>query len=307
MREFRFRGLLALVAVLALVGASCAEETSPTDTGTGTGTGTTTTTTPPEEQDLLARILEEGVLRVATDQKYKPQSWFDAASGEWMGFDVDVATEIAARLGVEVEIQHQDWDIVTAGSWNDRWDINVGSMTDTVEREGLFYFTPAYYYTPAGVAVHSDNTTFTSISDLSGKKICVGEKTTYEDYLKGTLVLGEVAPAFEVQISDPQIVSYTTDTDALDELDLGDGVRCDAAISATPTIESYIADGGHMKLLGDPIFYEPLSVALDKASPIDNQSLVEAVSGIIDEMHADGTLTELSMKWYKVDLTTTIT
>lgn len=305
MKKFRYRGLLALVAVLALVGAACAEETSPTTTGTDTAT-TGTTTTPPEEPDLLARIQEEGVIRVATDQKYKPQSWYDAKTGEWMGFDVDVAREIALRLGVEAEVQHQDWDIVTAGSWNDRWDMNVGSMTDTIEREGIFHFTPAYYFTPAGVAVSGDNTTFAAIGDLSGKKICVGEKTTYEDYLKGTLVLGEAAPPFEVQITDPQTVSYTTDTDALDELDLGDGVRCDAAISAVPTIESYIADGGNMKLLGEPIFYEPLSVAFDKSAPIDNASLVEAVSQIIEDMHADGTLTELSLKWYKLDITSTI-
>lgn len=304
MRKFRFRGLMALVAVLALVGAACAEEPTTTTPG-GTGTGTGTTTAPPE-QDLLARIQEEGVIRVATDQKYKPQSWYDTKTGEWMGFDVDVAKEIALRLGVEVEIQHQDWDIVTAGSWNDRWDINVGSMTDTIEREGLFHFTPAYYYTPAGVAVSGDNTTYSAISDLNGKKICVGEKTTYEDYLKGTLVLGEAAPPFDVQITDPQTVSYTTDTDALDELDLGDGVRCDAAISAVPTIESYIGDGGNMKILGDPIFFEPLSIALDMSSPIDNASLADAVSDIVDEMHADGTLTELSLNWYGIDLTTAI-
>ena len=310
MRTRQLRRAFALGAILSIVAAACGTETSTTPGATGTsgttGTGGTgvcasvDTTT----GDALANVCESGTLRVATDQKYKPQSWFDVKSNTWKGFDVDVATEIANRLGVAVDIQHQDWDIVTAGSWNDRWDINVGSMTDTVEREGIFHFTPAYYSTPAGVAVSGDNTSYAAISDLAGKGICVGEKTTYESYLRGELVLGGGAPPFEYQIDDPRVITYTTDTDALDELDLGDGVRCDAAISAVPTIQSYIDDGGNMKLLGDPIFFEPLSVALDKNDPVDNQSLVDAVSQIIEEMHADGTLTSLSMKWYKVDLTT---
>ena len=74
-------------------------------------------------------------------------------------------------------------------------------------------------------------------------------------------------------------------------------------MTALPTIESYIADGGPVKVVGDPLYGEPLSIAFDKASPIDNASLVAAVSAIIDDMHADGTLTALSMKWYGEDIT----
>ena len=303
MRRFGSRGLLAALAFVAVVASACSDSTTTSSAAVPSGSGVCGSIDT-AGTDALAAVCKDGTIRVATDQKYKPQSWYDVASSQWMGFDVDVANEIAARLGVTADINHQDWKVVTAGSWENRWDMNVGSMTDTVEREGLFSFTPAYYYTPAGVAVSSDNTTYTAIGDLSGKKVCVGEQTTYEYYLRGTLVLGGSAPAFEVQISDPTVVTFTTDTDALDELNLGDGVRCDAAISAVPTIQSYIDDGGSMKLLGDPIFYEPLSVAFDKNDPIDNASLVAAVSQIITDMHADGTLSALSEKWYKTDLTT---
>ena len=58
-----------------------------------------------------------------------------------------------------------------------------------------------------------------------------------------------------------------------------------------------------MQLLGEPLFYEPLAVAIDKSSELDQTALVEAVAGIVEEMHADGTLTELSMEWYGEDLT----
>jgi polar amino acid transport system substrate-binding protein len=309
MQRRRMWSIVALVGALTLVAAACGED----ETGGGAGG-----TTPPAgggvcadvetgSDDLLAQICEEGTIRVATDQKYKPQSWYSAKDQEWMGFDVDVAREVAERLGVTAEINHQDWEIITAGSWNDRWDVSVGSMTDTIPREKLFYFTPAYYYTPAGFAVHSSNTTIQDITtDLDGKKICVGVATTYEDYLKGSLVLGETAPDFEFVVDDPQIITFNTDTDALDALALGDGVRCDAAMTATPTTQAYIDDGGPIKDAGEPVYFEPLSIAFDKASPVDNQSLVDAVSDIVVEMHDDGTLTDLSMKWYDTDLTKTI-
>jgi polar amino acid transport system substrate-binding protein len=297
MKTLRFRLIIAVLASLALLGAACSEEPAPAGGGSSS-------TTPPAEQDLLARIKAEGVIRVATDQKYKPQSWYDAKNGEWKGFDVEVAREIANRLGVEAKIQHQEWDVVTAGSWNDRWDMNVGSMTITVDREELFSFTPSYYYTPAVIAVHSDNTSVQDLStDLDGKRVCVGQETTYESYLAGDLTLERSAPAFEYVIDDPKTLTYGTDTDALDQLALGDGARCDAAMTAAQTVIQYMEDGGPIKTVGDPLFNEPLAIAFDKESPVDNTSLVDAVSQIVADMHSDGTLAELSVKWYGEDIT----
>ena len=163
---------------------------------------------------------------------------------------------------------------------------------------------PAYYYTPAGVAVNKTNTAITTPADLDGMKVCVGVSTTYQDYLSKTLVLGSAAPPFKFQIDNPQITTFTTDTDALDALALGDGVRCDGAVSAIPIIQSYIDDGGPIKLIGDPIYFEPLSIALDKNAPVSETSLLDAVSKIVTDMHDDGTLSDLSQKWWKTDLTT---
>jgi len=310
MRRFRFHGLAALVAIFALIAAACSNNTTSAASGSSSSTpagvcaSVDTTGT-----DALATICKNGSIRVATDQKYKPQSWFDVKDQQWKGFDVDVAREIASRLGVTADINHQDWEVITAGSWNDRWDVSVGSMTDTVPREKLFDFTPAYYYTPAGIAVNSSNTSIQDLStDLAGKKICVGVSTTYEDYLKGSLVLGASAPKFDFVVDNPDIITFTTDTDALDNLALGDGVRCDAAMTATPTIAQYVKDGGDVKQVGDPLYYEPLSIAFDKNDPVDNATLVAAVSKIVGDMHADGTLTSLSEQWYDgQDLTSSIT
>lgn len=292
MRMSRFKVLCALFAVLSLVGVACSDE--PTTSGDGNQ---------PAEQDLLARITEDGLIRVATDQKYAPQSSFNTDTEEWEGFDIDVANEIAERLGVDIEIEHQDWEIASAGSWSDRWDMHVGSMTVTKERaEQLFDFTPAYYYTPASVAVHEENTNIQDVaSDLDGKRVGAGIDTTYELYLNQALSIPGYT--FDFVIDEPTVQTWDTDVTALENLALGDGVRIDAAISATPTIEQAIEDGLPIKIVGEPIFFEPLAVDFDKASPIDNRSLVTEVSRIIDDMHADGTLSELSKKWYGVDLT----
>jgi polar amino acid transport system substrate-binding protein len=254
-----------------------------------------------EPTGLLAAVQDAGVLRVSTDPAYPPQSSI-TKSGEYEGFDIDVATEIAKRLGVEIQWETPSWDVITAGNWAGRWDVSVGSMTVTPERAEVLEFTPAYYFTPAAVAVHEDNTDITDTeSGLDGKTIGVCGGCTYESYLEQTLEI----PGYEIEfvIDDASVKAYDTDSSAIADLELGDGTRLDAVMSALPTLEGAIDKGKPLKLVGEPVFYEPLAVAIDKNAPEDPVPLTEEIGRIIEEMHADGTLSELSMKWYDTDLT----
>lgn len=303
-----FRSMLVLLAVLALVGAACGGDDGDDGDNDVGATGTTAETTGATGEsaaggdDLLARIQEEGVIRVSTDPAYPPQSELNEDTGEYEGFDIDVATEIATRLGVDIEWETPEWTAITSGGWSDRWDMSVGSMTVTPERAEVLDFTPAYYYTPASVAVHQDNTTIQDLeTDLDGKRIGVCGGCTYDTFLQGTLEIPGYT--FDFIVDDPQIQTYNTDTTAIRDLSLGDGTRLDAVISALPTLEQAVEKGEPIKVVGEPVFYEPLAVAFDRGASLDNTSLLEAVSTIIDEMHADGTLTELSQKWYGTDLT----
>jgi len=286
MRATRMRIVLAVLATVAMLGAAC-------------GGG--------DSGDALAQVMDSGKLRVSTDPAYPPQSSLNDSTGKYEGFDIDVATEIAKRMGVEVAWETPSWDLITAGGWNDRWDASVGSMTITPERSQVLYFTPPYYYTPAAIAVHADNTTINGPDDLTGAAIGVCGGCTYDTYLQGTLELPKDASgnpvAIPSQIQDPQITTYDTDSTAIQDLALGDGARLDAVISALPTLLAAIDAGTPIKIVGDPLFYEPLSVALDKEAEADQTSLLDKISGIIEEMHTDGTLTQLSQKWYKADLT----
>jgi polar amino acid transport system substrate-binding protein len=249
--------------------------------------------------EVLDRVMSNGVLVMSTDPEYPPQSSLDE-SNEFVGFDIDVGKEIAERLGVEIEFVTPSWDVITAGNWAGRWDVSVGSMTPTVARREVLDFPAIYYYTPAALAVHADNQDIATPADASGKAIGVGVATTYENYLKGDLVIdAEGAPPFDYLIADANIRTYDTDLLALDDLRLGDGVRLDAALTALPTIMEAVDKGYPIKVVGDPVFLEPLSVAIDKGDPELGAKLAEIVSAMRD----DGTLSELSMKWYGADLT----
>jgi polar amino acid transport system substrate-binding protein len=293
---------LVLVVVVAIVATACGGDGDGDDGPAATGQPGES----PAEEDLLARIQEEGMIRVSTDPAYPPQSELNDETGEFEGFDIDVATEIANRLGVEVEWKTPSWNAITSGGWSDRWDMSVGSMTVTKERAEVLHFSPAYYSTPASAAVHADNTSFTDVAtDLDGRTIGVCGSCSYDFYLQKNLHIQIPGYEFDYVIDDADIQTYDTDTTAIRDLSLGDGVRLDAAISALPTLEQAIENGEPIKILGDPLFYEPLAVAIDRQAPLDPTTLVEEVSRIVDEMHADGTLTELSMRWYGEDLTTT--
>jgi polar amino acid transport system substrate-binding protein len=190
--------------------------------------------------------------------------------------------------------------VITAGKWAGRWDVSVGSMTPTAARREVLDFPAVYYYTPASLVVHADNTSIAAPADASGKTIGVGVATTYENYLKQDLVIdAEGAPPFEYQIDEPDIQTYDTDLLALDDLRLGDGMRLDAAVTALPTATGAIDQGYPLKIVGDPLFLEPLAVAIDKGDPEFSAKIAE----IVEAMRQDDTLSELSLKWYGADLT----
>ena len=221
--------------------------------------------------DLLETIQQNGVLRVATDSDYAPQS-FRSPDGSWQGFDIDVATDIANGLGVDVEFQHQDWAIITAGSWAGRWDISVGSMTITTPRKDLFDFTQPYYYTPAYLAA----------SERSGVKKLSDLPFTIPD--------GVTA------------VTRPTDANCIEDIAAG-RPEFDLLITSGTVIDGAVAGGQPIVKIGDPIYAENLAVAIDLSGP-DHAALLYQIDQIIGHMHEDGTLTALSEQWFDgADLT----
>lgn len=294
-----FRRIAVLVGVLALIAASCGEDPAPPADGNGEVPADETVCASYDKDagDLLAKICTEGVIRVSTDPAYPPASELNPETGEYEGFDIDTANEIAARLGVEVEWETPDWEVLTAGSWNDRWDMSVGSMTPTNDRQEVLNFTEPYAYVPAVVVVHEDNTTISDLTtDLDGKRIGVCADCTYQFFIEKSLEISGFE--FDFVIDDATVAGYDTDTTALQDLALGDGTRVDAVITASYIAQEFVDAGNPVKIVGEPLFGEPLAVAFDKSSELDTTTLVETVDGIVADMHEDGTLSGFSETWY---------
>ncbi|MGH2681112.1 MAG: transporter substrate-binding domain-containing protein [Actinomycetota bacterium] len=298
-----FRRMVLLLGVLALVAAACGEDAPPaTGNGDPEPTGDAVCDTyDTEAGDLLAKICTDGEIRVSTDPAYPPQSELNAETGEYEGFDIDVATEIANRLGVEVAWETPDWEVLTAGGWNDRWDMSVGSMTPTNERQEVLDFTEPYAYVPAVVVVHEDSTASDVTTDLDGKEIGFCASCTYEFFVDKSLNISGFE--FDFVIDDAKGTGYDTDTTALQDLALGDGTRLDAVMTSAPTAEAF-AEENPVRIVGDPVFGEPLAIAFDKTSELEGTTLQDEVDQIVADMHEDGTLSELSMTWYDgIDVT----
>lgn len=246
--------------------------------------------------DALAKTKSAGTIRVATDPAYPPQSEL-LPDGTYEGFDIDVANEIGKRLGVDVEFITPDFAEVVAGNWADRFDISVGSVTITEERQGVLDFTRPYYFTPAQVGATAASG-ITTLDGLAGKTICTGESTTYQFWLEGTLNLAGDVPDPAALPAGAQVTTFSTDTECADAIASG-RTDFEGWLTSSTTLANAIAEGAEFVSVGDPVFYEALAVATDKAATTPHVELMAELEKIITAMHEDGTLTALSKKWFE--------
>lgn len=140
----------------------------------------------------------------------------------------------------------------------------------------------------------------TTLEGLAGKTVCVGEATTYLDWLNGTLDFGTESPQSKAPAGITP-VTQTTDRLCAEAWKAG---RNDwqGWLSSSTTVEQAIADGLPLVKVGDPVYFEPLAVALDKSGP-DTKDFLAKLTEVVNAMHADGTLSSFSNKWFGLDLT----
>jgi polar amino acid transport system substrate-binding protein len=292
---------LMTVAVLAsLVLAAC-------------GAGST-----PQAEDLLGSIQQRGYILVSTDPNYEPQSFLNTegerptdtkcpadalTTAEMQGFDVDVAKAIGDQLGVETCFATPDWEVITAGSWADKWDVSVGSMTITTARQAILDFSVPYYYTPAVIAVRADSG-ITDMAGLEGQALCVGASTTYDQWLNGDFE-GLGLPESSIYAQPPAgvtVVPLSTDQECAQAIAAG---REDFVgyVTSETVVDANIDAGFPVVKLGSPVYSEDLAAAFDKSSSLPTDTLRTEVNELFTAMHEDGRLSALSNQWFGVDLT----
>jgi polar amino acid transport system substrate-binding protein len=268
--------------------------------------------------NLLDSIKQRGYIMVSTDPNYEPQSFLNTegkrpdntkcpadalTTAEMQGFDVDVAKKIGDGLGVETCFATPAWDAITAGGWADKWDISVGSMTITTDRQKVLDFSVPYYYTPATVAVKNDSG-ITSLDQLSGQALCAGTSTTYEFWLNNDMVgLGLPESSIYAHVpSNVTVVTLETDQECAQAIAAGRKDFVGYVTSAT-VVDANIAAGMPVMKVDGPVYSEDLAASYDKASSLPTDTLRAEVDKIITQMHSDGTLTAISNQWFGMDLT----
>ncbi len=314
--------VLASLVLAACGGAPVATEAPATEAPATEAPAATeapvATEAPAVEGDLLAAIMERGYVLVSTDPNYEPQSFLNTdgsrpsdtkcpadafTTAEMQGFDVDVATAIGDGLGVETCFATPSWDVITAGSWADKWDVSVGSMTITTARLEILDFSIPYYYAPAVVAVAADSG-ITSIDGIAGQAICAGTATTYEYWLNND-VEGLGLPEASIYATVPDgvtVVPLETDQECAQSIASG---RKDFVgyVTSETVVDANLAAGMPVVKLEGAVYSENLAAAFDKSSSLDTTSFRAKVDEILTAMHEDGTLSELSTEWLGSDLT----
>ena len=211
-------------------------------TGLALGVAALAMTTAAHAGATLDRVTEKKAMVVATNSGWPPQSYLDD-NNEMVGFDIDVSTEIAKRLGVEVSFETPDWATLTGGRWQGRYDLGVGSVTPTKARAQVIDFVGIYYFSPYVYVLHKDSAA-KSVDDLKGKVIGVETATTSEDFINRKLEIDAPGlPPIEYKLEPGEVRTFADSMLPFDDLRLGDGVRLDAVIAPEQTALNAIKNG----------------------------------------------------------------
>jgi polar amino acid transport system substrate-binding protein len=267
----RIRQLVAVAIVAALVTALTGCMTSDSGTG-GTGGGGSST---------LDSVVDKGKIRVAVLPDFPPFS-VQNASGEFEGYEVDIAKELAKALGVKLELVSTDGasrlPLLKAG----RTDVNISSWTATDERAKAVGYTIPYVADGASVLFKS-GTDIEDYDDLAGKSVSVTRGSTND------IIMTE-------DFKDTKIVRFESIADAIAALKAG---KVDAAVEGRATVKQEAEKEGDFEALDQP----PLRPSLISMGALpDDQVWINYLNNFIRNLNASGTNQELYKKWFGEDL-----
>lgn len=233
--------------------------------------------------DLLAQIKERGSIIVAMEGTWAPWTYHDE-DDNLVGYDVEVAQNIAEKLGVEVEFIEGAWDGLLAGLDAGRYDIMVNGVGVTEERAEKYNFSTPYAYNKTAVIVRGDYDEISSMEDLKGKKTANTISSTY----------AAQAEAYGATVTGVDDLNQT--------IELLLSKRIDATLNAEVVFNDYKKEHpeADVKIATYSDQVEEIAIPIRKGD--DTVTLLDAVNDALDEMAKDGTLTELSEKYFGMDI-----
>lgn len=234
------------------------------------------------EDTSLKDVQVSGELKIGLEGDWQPFSYHDE-DDNLVGYDVEVATKVAEKLGVKAVITEGPWDGLLTGLDTGVYDVVVNGVDVTPERSETFDFTDAYAYDHIDLVVKKDNTTITSFEDLKDKKSANSTGSTY----------AEMGEEYGATVSNVPTLAETM------ELVLNGTV--DATINADTSIQDYLNTTGEkgLKVVAQDDEATEYAIPVKKG----NTSLKEAINDALKELREEGTLKELSIKYFGADLT----
>ncbi|MEX3942339.1 cystine ABC transporter substrate-binding protein [Paraburkholderia sp. BR10937] len=257
-------GLLKKLLALAIVGASFVAASAHAD-------------------DLLDQVKARGTLRIGLEGTFPPFN-SKAPNGELVGYDVDIARAVAAKMGLKPEFVTTEWSGIIAGLQAGKFDVIVNQVGVTDQRKAALDFSPAYTYSAAQLIQRKDDTRqFKTLEDLKGKKLGVGLGTNYMDMAKSV-------PGIDVK-------TYPGAPEYLRDLAAG---RLDAALNDRLML-AYLLKNSQLPLrTGATVGAgNPSAIPFKKGNP----KFAKAIDEAMTQLEADGTFTKISDKWFGIDVT----
>lgn len=232
--------------------------------------------------DSLSSVQESGVLTVGTEGTYRPFTFHEGGSGALTGYDVEVIEAVAAELDVKVDFEETQWDAIFAGLTAGRWDVVANQVSITPERVKEYTFSEPYTYSTGVVVVPSDNTSITSFESLDGKT--TAQSLTSNWYALAT-ESGATVEAVEGWAPAVALVEQG---------------RVDATVNDMLTFLDYQNTNGAkgLKVAAETEEVSKSAFAFAKG----DSALAGAVDEALATLAADGTLTELSQKYFGADV-----
>ena len=289
MKVRRSRAVAAIAAVAAIVLAGCANNES-TETGgapaPSPGAATFSLDSVQKDDALAAQVPDkvkaDGKATVGTNLPYPPNEFKDG-SGKIVGFDIDLASAVAKKLGLTAEFKESSFDNLLSPATGTKYEFSVSSFSDTKEREQKFDFVT--YFT-AGTVWAAKDKSFNP-DDACGKKVAV-QATTYQDTndLPGRQKKCTAAgkPQIQVQRFDSQDEATSAVITGKAEAELADSPVIDYAIKQT---------GGQLSRVGQAYDTAPYGLLVAKNSG----TLKDALLGAVKSLMADGTYKAILDKW----------
>ncbi len=234
-----------------------------------------------------AKKKDSGKFILGLDDSFPPLGFRDE-NNQIVGYDIDLASEVAKRLGLELVCQPIDWSTKEIELNSGKIDCIWNGLTLTEERKAAMACTEPYLSNAQVIVVRS-NANIKSFADLKGKTIGVQAGSSAQDALDS---------ASELKKSLKKVVEFKENITALNDLEVGniDGVVMDLVVADYSITQS----NKKMTILADALAPEDYGIAFSKK----NKALRDKVQKTLKEMQADGTVAKISTKWFGSDIST---